>query len=222
MLQPLKFGVSVVTSDGRDVGTLYRVVIDQSANRVTAVTVQRRLLESGNLLKPGGWEKPRDLVAPIAAVTGTDEGEVRLSLTEEEVLDLPPYVTAERPEGGDGWAPPREFAVDDVSRHASTLLGGVYEAPREEQYNRGPEDRHLSGGAAVWRRDPHTHLGDLDRLIMDDVSNAVASFTVRRGVIFSHDVEVPFARVVDLLDDLLHVDLPEAEWRALRDYQPAH
>src|SRR5437016_2120472 len=79
MEQELKFGLSVVTTDERDVGTLHRVVIDGGTLQVSGIVVQRRLLESGNLLKPGGWEKPRDQLVPIAAVLGADEDEVRIS-----------------------------------------------------------------------------------------------------------------------------------------------
>lgn len=217
MLQPLKFGVSAVTSDGRDVGTLYRVVIDERSNIVTAVTIQRRLIESGNLLKPGGWEKPRDLIAPFTAVTGADDGEVRLSLTEQEFLALPPYVIGEVPESTEGWS--ATYKADDVSMRASTLLGGVYSAPEQEQDNRGPNERHLSHGAPVWRREPHTHLGDLDRVLMDDETNAVTALVVRHGVLFARDTVLPLRYMVDLLDDLVHVAIPDAEWDALQEYQ---
>lgn len=219
MQQPLKFGVSVVTSDGRDVGTLYRVVIDPGGT-VTAVTVQRRLLESGNLLKPGGWEKPRDLLAPFTVVTGADEDEARCSLTEAEFLALPPYITTETPESTQEWS--GNARADDISRHASTLLGGVYSAPSEESMNRGPDERHLSAEAAVWRREPHHHLGDVDRVIMDDTTNLISALVVRRGVVFTHDIVLPWRYVVELFDDLVHVDIPEAERHALQEYQSEH
>src|SRR5579875_3849996 len=156
MLQPLKFGVSAVTADGRDVGTLYRVVVDERVGAdeslyvVTAITVQRRLIESGNLLKPGGWEKPRDLKVPFAQVTGGDEREVRLSLTEQEFLALPPYIVGDVPEPAPDWRPPESFEAEDVTMRAGALLGGgLYEPPHDELENRGPNERHLSHGAAV-------------------------------------------------------------------------
>jgi sporulation protein YlmC with PRC-barrel domain len=84
MQQALKFGVSAVTTDGRDVGRLHHVVIDTATGKATAITVERGLIESGNLLKPGGWTMPRDQRVEIGAVLGADEGKVRISLTEEE------------------------------------------------------------------------------------------------------------------------------------------
>lgn len=226
MLQPLKFGVSAVTSDGRDVGTLYRVVVaeevtpDGAVYTVTAVTVQRRLMESGNLLKPGGWDAPRDLKVPFAQVTGADEDEVRLSLTEDEFLALPPYVIGDAPEPNRSWTPPPGYRAEDITMRAGALLGGgLYEPPHEEQENRGPSERHVSHGAAVWRRAPHEHIGDIDRVLMNDVSNVVAGLVVRRGALFTHEVVAP-ARAIDaLLDDLVHLDLP-GDLGSLEEYRP--
>ncbi len=226
MQQPLKFGVSAVTADGRDVGSLYRVVVEvgeqggPGAGTVTAITVRRRLLESGNLLKPGGWEAPRDLRVPFTAVTGADGGEVRLALTEEEFLALPPYVLGEVAEPEPGFRPPPSFAAEDVVMEVSGALGGVYQRPTAEQNNRAPTERHLSHETAVWQREPHTHAGDLDIVLMDDVSNAVEALVVRQGVLFSHDVLTPADYVVDLLDDLVHIDIPAGNVHALPPYHP--
>jgi len=222
MLQPLTFGVSTRTSDDRDMGDLYRVVIDEGSRAVTAVTVRRGLLETGNLLKPGGLEKPRDLIVPIAAVVGADEDEIRITITEEEFLALPPYIVGDRPEPDGEWTPPPGYETEDaVMRLGAGLGGSVYRPPHDEQENRGPNERHLSHGAAVWSRDPHEHIGDLDRVLMDDASNLVAGLVVRRGVIFTHDVVVvPAQYIVDLLDDLVHVDLPASVRDGLREYRP--
>ena len=220
MLQVLKFGVSIVTADGHDVGSLHHVVVDEPTRTVTAITGERRLLESGNLLKPGGWTMPRDQRVPIAAITGADEDEVRVSLTEQEFLALPPYVLGETPEPDAGWTPPGGFVAEDITMRAGSMLGGgLYDPPHDEVENRGPNDRHLSGGCAVWRREPHTHLGSVDRVEMDDASNAITALVVRRGVVFTRDVVLPVRHVVDILDDLVHVDIDDAAWRQLAVYE---
>ena len=221
MVQSLKPGLSVVTADARHAGSLHRVVIDEPTRAVTAIAVERPLVESGNLLKPGGWEMPRDVRVPIDVVAGADEHELRISLAEEEFLALPPYVIGEVPEPDGEWKPPPEFQAEDVAMRVGALLGGgLYEPPHDDVENRSPTERHLSHGAAVWRREPHTHLGDLDRVLMDEASHQVTALVVRRGRVFRHDVALPVRYVVDLLDDLLHVDIPEAEWDALEEYRP--
>ena len=66
----------------------------------------------------------------IGAVLGADEGKVRISLTEEEFLALPPYVIGEQPEPSGGWAPAPAWVAEDVIMRGSSLLGGaVYEPP---------------------------------------------------------------------------------------------
>lgn len=220
MEQVLTFGLSAVTPDGFDVGSLHHVVIDDVRRIVTAITVQRGLLDSGNLLKPGGWSKSRDVRVEIAAVTGADENEVRINYTRDEFLALPPYVLGTVAEPEAGWTPPTGFEVEDAVTRTSAMLGGaVYLPPTDEVENRGPDERHVSGGSAVWRREPHHHLGDLDRVIMDDETNALTALVARHGVLFPQDTVVPAAYIVDILDDLVHVDLTDAQQAALQEYQ---
>lgn len=219
MEQPLKFGVSVVTTDGRDVGSLFRVVVDTTTAAVTAITVRRRLLESGDLLKPGGWDRPRDLRVAIGAVTGADETEARVSLSEEEFRALPPYTTAE---GADpARSQPAGVEVEEIATQVSAALGGNYAVAHDETENRTPSERHVGHDARVWERDPHTHVGDLDAVLMDDVNNRITGLVVRQGVLFSHDVLVPGNYYADLEDDLIHIDIPTGDIHALPPYRGA-
>jgi hypothetical protein len=187
---------------------------------VTAITVERPLLTSGNLLKPGGWSAPRDQRVEIALVTGADDDEIRITPTEEEFLTLPPYIVGEVPEQDGNWDLPPEVVAEDLETRASALIGGSYEPLRDELENRGPDERHLSGGAPVWRREPHTHLGDLDRVLFDDTNNAVTGLVVRRGRLFHHDVLLPVSYIGEIMDDLVHVDLSDAAWQSLEAYVP--
>lgn len=219
MEQPLRFGVSVVTTDGRDVGSLYRVIVDTTTAVVTAITVRRRLLESGDLLKPGGWDRPRDLRVSIDAVTGADETEARVSLSEDEFLAQQPYITAE---GADpATSQPPRVEVEEIATQVSAALGGNYAASRDEVEYRTASERHVSHETLVWERDPHTHVGDLDAVLMDDVNNRITGLVVRQGVLFSHDVLVPGNYYADLDDDLIHIDIPSGDIHALPPYRGA-
>lgn len=71
-------GEQVHATDG-DIGHLQGLVIDPSDHHVTHV-----LLQEGHL-----WGK-RQIAIPITAVTGVDPDGVRLSLTKDQVRDLPP------------------------------------------------------------------------------------------------------------------------------------
>jgi hypothetical protein len=219
MQQVLKFGTSVLTSDRRDVGSLHRTVIDTTRMVLTAIAVERPLLTSGNLLKPGGWSSPRDQRVELAEVTGAEDDEIRITHTEEEFLALPPYIVGSMPEDGDPDLPPQVVA-EDLAARASALLGGAYEPLLDEVENRAPDERHLSGDAPVWRHEPHTHLGDLDRVLYDDETNAVTGLVVRRGRLFHHDVLIPASSIAELLDDLVHIDLTDGALQSLQEYAP--
>jgi hypothetical protein len=220
MQQVLKFGTSVLTSDRRDVGSLHRTVIDITRMVLTAIAVERPLLTSGNLLKPGGWTAPRDQRVEIALVTGAEDDEIRITSTEEEFLALPPYIVGEVPEEGEAWDLPPQVVAEDLGARASALLGGAYEPLVDEVENRGPDERHLSGDTPVWRQEPHTHLGDLDRVLYDDETNAVTGLVVRRGRLFHQDVLIPASSIAELLDDLIHVDLTDGALQSLQEHVP--
>ncbi|HKI66340.1 MAG TPA: hypothetical protein VJ989_03635 [Solirubrobacterales bacterium] len=70
-------GEHVHASDG-DIGRVQGPVVDPSGHHVTHV-----LLDEGHL------RGKKEAAIPIGAVTGVDDG-VRLSLTKDEVADLPP------------------------------------------------------------------------------------------------------------------------------------
>lgn len=70
-------GEHVHATDG-EIGSVKGLVVDPSDHHVTHV-----LLDEGHL-----WGQKR-VAIPIGAVTGVDDG-VRLSLTKDEVRDLPP------------------------------------------------------------------------------------------------------------------------------------
>jgi sporulation protein YlmC with PRC-barrel domain len=80
-------GDHVHAADGT-IGRVQGLVIDPQSHHVTHV-----LLEEGHL-----WGR-KEVAIPIGAVTGLDDEGIRLSLTKQQVQDLPP-VDIDHPEGG--------------------------------------------------------------------------------------------------------------------------
>jgi hypothetical protein len=192
----------------------------KQAHVITAITVQRGLIDSGNLLKPGGWEKPRDLVVSMVHVARVQRDKVMLRLTEEEFLSLPPYVTGDVPDQEMGSPSPR-FIAEDLAMRAGAMLGGsIYEPRRVDIENRAPGEHHVSHETKVWQRDPHTHIGDLDRIFIEDDPNRITSLVVRRGLLGKHEVIIPSASIIETFDDLLHVEMSPDELNELQDYTP--
>ena len=73
----MRCGEQVHATDG-DIGRVQGLVIDPRDHHVTHV-----LLQEGHL-----WGR-KDVAIPIGAVTGVDDG-IQLSITKDEVQDLPP------------------------------------------------------------------------------------------------------------------------------------
>jgi sporulation protein YlmC with PRC-barrel domain len=78
-------GEHVHAADG-DIGRVQGLVIDPRDHHVTHV-----LLQEGHL-----WGR-KEVAIPISAVTGVDDG-IRLSITKQQVQDLPP-VSVDHPTG---------------------------------------------------------------------------------------------------------------------------
>src|SRR3974377_1042733 len=89
MLEDLSIGVRVISSDGHQIGTLERIVVEQDEHRVTHLVVNPGLLESGNLLSPGGWEKPRARIIPISSVNKIGAESIELALDQREFSEQP-------------------------------------------------------------------------------------------------------------------------------------
>ena len=74
-------------------------------------------------------------------------------------------------------------------------------------------------GTDVWRQQPHEKLGDVKRVLLDAASGRVQAFVIRRGVLQKHDVVLPTRYVSELFDDLIRVDISDAELDQLREYE---
>src|SRR5258706_15982072 len=89
MLEDLHIGTDVMGSDGSRLGTLTRIVIERDNGAVTHLVVDPGLVESGNLLAPGGWEKPREREVPVSMLVSADDKHVTLSCDEEAFQQQP-------------------------------------------------------------------------------------------------------------------------------------
>ena len=73
--------------------------------------------------------------------------------------------------------------------------------------------------AMGWRIEPHTHIGDVDRILIDEQTREIEALVVRRGVVFSHDVILPIHYVVEVLDDIAHVNISDDDLERLAEFQ---
>ena len=70
---------------------------------------------------------------------------------------------------------------------------------------------------AVWREEPHEKLGEVDRVLLDD-QGRITALVMKRGFLLKHDVVLPSRYIVELLDDVVRVDISDAEVDQLKRY----
>lgn len=227
MLEDLHIGATARGRDGRHLGKLSRVVIEPASEQVTFVVIEPGLVESGNLLKPGGWEEPRERVAPVALVAEASEDEIRLSCDEAEFQQLPLFerkqytdvdVTAATGEQAQ-WQ--SRFQLGELVNYISAGWGlgaAPYVPPAEITLNETPTSVAIAEGSPVWRVNPHEEIGTVERVLVDAANERVNALVVRRAGLLRHRVVLPIEQVSGVDTGVVHVTLSHAEIEALEPY----
>jgi uncharacterized protein YrrD len=216
----LRAGVDVYSSDGHKLGELHRVVLARSDLRVTHVVVDIGFLRSGRAIWQGGLGLDYDRVVNIGDVAGASTERVDLGLTAEQFKDLPEY-TPETYEDPKDFSP-NEYDLPDVVTQLAHLSSIFASTPGQwlyENLQKSDDAVDIVEGTPVWRREPHEKLGDVKQLILDEASGQVRALVIARGLIFKHEVVLPIRHVVELFDDLLHVDIADKDLEALQAYE---
>lgn len=226
MLEDLHIGVAVHGSDEKHLGALSRVVIEPASEQVTHLVVEPGLAESGNLLKPGGWETPRERVVPVALVAAASKGDVRLTCDEAAFLRLPLFervqftdVDTTAATGTQGqWQ--SQFQFGQLLNLAAAGLGGLpYMPPESVSLDETPTAFDIEEGTEVWRLHPHEEVGTVERVLVDPATQRVSALVVRRsGLLQHHRVLLPIDQVRDMDEGFAHITLTPDEVDALAPY----
>lgn len=224
MLEDLHIGVTVRGSDGRHLGTLKRIVVAREGVRVTHIVVEEGLLESGNALAPGGWEKPRGRVVPIELVRRADDHELTLACDEPAFKSYPLFeeehaipVDEAEPAG----ETPRQFETGQVIRWAESAAGGApYIPPEATTFDEAAGEAEIGAGTPVWRRQPHEEVGVVERVLAEPTTQRITALVIKRKGIFGPSVVLPIAAVGDVEDGVVHITLDRDAVDALPHFSP--
>ena len=227
MLEDLHIGVAVRGSDEKHLGSLSRVVIEPANEQVTHLVVEPGLAESGNLLKPGGWETPRERVVPMELVEAASKDEVSLTCDEAAFQQLPLFeriqytdVDTAAATGTRGQWHSR-FQLGQLLNYVSAGWGlgaAPYVAPADISLNETPTSFAIEEGSPVWRLDPHEEVGAVERVLVDAATQRVSALVVRRSGLLHHRVLLPIDRVRGVDEGVVHITLTPAEVDALAPY----
>jgi sporulation protein YlmC with PRC-barrel domain len=218
-LENLHPGATVRTSDGEDAGKLHAIVLDPRDNEVTHIVVN-----AGPHFPEPGFGSPRLLDVPIGLMESATDEDVLLSCDRAALEEMPPYAEqsffeaprerTKEPGGGGNLLWNTGLAI---AASLSSLLTGI--AVPAEHFRRARFERHILNDAPVWREEPHTHIGDVERVLVDEERDEIQALVVRRGVLFPHDVVLPIGYVTEILDGLIHVRITDDEIEKLARFE---
>jgi uncharacterized protein YrrD len=213
----LKEGIRVVTPSGEEVGKINRFVLDPATNEVTHIVIQK------------GWLLPEDKVVHFEMIASDED---RVVLREDIDFDqLPSFeethfvrVDDDLRERGPSGDPVYQYTpgyywypVHPNIGYAGFGLGyGTW--PAAETKRNIPEDTvPLKEGTDVISSDGE-HVGDVERLFVDQDSNRTTHFLISQGLLFKDRKLVPIDWVTSIEEDKVHLAVPSR----LLERLPAH
>jgi len=205
----IQFGATVVTADGKEIGTIDKMVLDPEGGDLHAIVVRKGLLFG------------RDIEIPIDTIVERREGSVQIRLTSGHLDQLDTFYE------GSYTTPPPERSAEYVSGYgypaAGLLWPSRWSGPLSgEPYGHDAVDvvedevaamhraQDLSNavikeGSDVRSRDGEK-VGEVHQIVFDATTGRPTTLVVRKGFLFAEDVELPVGLIASLDDDRVYLD----------------
>jgi uncharacterized protein YrrD len=210
----VELGARVWTTDGKDVGTIDRLIVDPSNNEIKAAVLHKGMILS------------RDVEVPLSAIERGPDGSVQLTYTADQVDQLPEFLeskyTATPPAG---YVPPADYPTAGIywpigygifatpplpETDVSTGSAALDREAREALERQDLENAVIGEGSDVVDRDGEK-VGALARLVFDPAGHRLTSFVVRKGFIFTEDRELPASAITHLDDGVIYLRVSKHE-----------
>ncbi len=173
----------------------------QDVGRVDKLIVDAGRNEVTDVVIRKGFLLHRDVQVPLGVVQVGPAGELRLTYTAERLNELPAYV---EPTAG-----ATALDADSGTRPDLAVMFSQYDL----------EHAVVKEGSTVTSQDGKT-VGHVHRLTFDPDSGHLTHLSVRQGMLFTHDVELPATLVAGVGMGEIRLTVTAAEvatWAALRD-----
>lgn len=208
-----KHGAEVKTADGRDAGSVDRVVMDPRTREVSHIVVRKGVLFVD------------DKVVPVDWITSATEDRVMLKGSEDELEKLPNFVETEyipldEPLSSGAamaaplyWYPP----IGSATWAYPPMMGypPVVPVAGERQIPEG--EIALHEGAPVVTLDGR-HAGDVERVLVEDQTNRATHFVLTKGLLFPEKKLLPMAWVKSVRDEQVQLNVETAILERVRPY----
>ncbi len=197
-MRELRIGEEVLGREGERLGTIERLVVDESAHRVTHLVVDGHLVGAGRF-----------------RASGPDR--LQCDLDPAGLARLPRERTDQLRPAGEHWNPPSGYAVGNFLRVAGAILGqGPYVPPIHLEVDLSAV-HEITVGSPVWAGEER--LGEVARVLTDDADNLTQLVLHRQGLLGAN-VLLPAGRVTEVVGNNVHVDLGPDEAARLPAYEP--
>ncbi|MDB5067407.1 MAG: hypothetical protein JWM18_3841 [Chloroflexi bacterium] len=188
-LADFHLGAPVYSSDGRHVGSLHRVVVDQETWDPHQVVVKESVRFNGHLLALAAGLMTDELIIPLSAIARISSERVELSLTSREVRRLPPYLSYQL-------APVR--ATETAEEAVGILLGAPRLRAEVEEAGKVPGDIEIRADENVMLGHDGERLGQVRDVLFDE--GELVGVVVQPDRLLEHDVLIQ-VRFLERSDD---------------------
>lgn len=220
VIENLRHGADVRTTEEDTVGRLHAIIVDPRENRVTHIAVNR-----GPFFPDPGFGSPTIVSVGLADVRDAGEDHVDLRLDNAAFEKLPLYSHTHFLEIPDDERAPEEAkgrpalweTGQVIMASLSSLLTGI--AVPAEHFRKAGYERHILNDAPVWRNEPNTHIGYVERVLYDEDTGEIEALVVKRGVLFHEETVLPVRYVKDISDGVIHVQISDADLKHLDTFK---
>lgn len=210
----IELGAKVSTADGKEIGTIEKLILDPDGGDVHAVVVRKGLLFG------------RDVEVELDDIVGQRDGTARIRYTESELDRLETFhegsYTTPPPERSTEYASGYGYPAASLlwpSRWSGPVSGEPYGhdavgavadevAALHRQQDLG--NAVIEEGSTVKSRDGEK-LGEVHRLVFEAESGRPTRLVIRKGFLFTEDVEVPVGLISSVDDDVVYLDVRHDE-----------
>jgi len=220
VVEGLRHGAAIRTGDGHEVGKLHAIVVDPRENTVTHIAVNR-----GPFFPEPGFGDPQITTVDLKDVQDADDEHVGLRVDRAAFEKLPPYAHYHFIEVPDDEKAPPEArgrpAIWDVGLAIAASLAnlGTGIAVPAEHFRKATYERHILNDAPVWRIEPNTNIGEVERVLVNEGTGEIEALVIRRGVLFQREVVLPVRYVREIQDGVIRVQISDADLTALPHFQ---
>lgn len=205
-------GAAILSSDGREIGTLSRLLVGKDDLSLKAFVVKESRRFSGHLLSPGSWLLADEVVVPRGEVSSVSRDRVVLKVTANAVRNLPAYLSYRYREetAGEGF---REEAISALSSSPAIP------SSLEQVANKRADELEIEGGENVMLGHTGKRLGTVKDVLFD--SSELVGVVILPDGVLKEEVILP-RRFLQRSDDLaLFAELSDVDLEHLKPFEPA-